>query len=257
MLIGLFSFMLGSMVGSFLNVCIYRLPREESIVIPPSHCVKCSKKIPWYDNIPLVSYVMLGARCRFCKERISFRYFVVELLTALLFLGFYLALGQTAKYVVYAAVGAALVLITFIDLEHQIIPDEVTVPGILAGLLASGIFPALHHAPSWFWSLWRSLLGAAAGAGTLFAIGVVGKLIFKRDAMGGGDVKLMAMLGAFLGWQMVLLTIFLSSVFGSFVGIFLKIKYKVEEIPYGPYLALGAVVSMVWGYRIVGMFCKN
>ncbi|MFH1406618.1 MAG: prepilin peptidase [Candidatus Omnitrophota bacterium] len=246
-------FIFGSLVGSFLNVCIHRLPKEESVILPRSYCPKCTKKIPWHDNIPLISYILLRGRCRFCREKISFTYFLVELLSASAFLGFYLAFGVSLKFTIYTAVTCALIVITFIDFRHQIIPDEITIPGIVLGVLLSAVFPSLHESPRRLLSLGQSLLGALAGGGTLYAVGVIGKWIFKKEAMGGGDVKLMAMFGAFFGWKLALLTIFLSSLLGSVAGIYLKIRYKRELIPYGPYLSMGAVIAMLYGNKIINL----
>lgn len=250
----IFIFILGAIVGSFLNVCIWRLPQGKSIIFPSSHCPKCKHAIPWFDNIPLISFIILKARCRFCGERISARYFIVEFLTAALFLGFFILFGANLKFVIFSLFGASLIVASFIDLEHQIIPDEITLGGFVIGIILSALFPKTFGVFSIKESLMNSLLGALIGSGAIFLTGVIGKMIFKKDAMGGGDVKFMAMIGAFLGWKKVLLTFFIAPFFGTVVGIVVLIKNKSHLIPYGPFLSLAAFVALIFGDRILRMF---
>jgi len=247
----IFLFVLGSAIGSFLNVCIWRMPKEESVVKPRSYCPKCKKGIYWYDNIPLFSYIALRGKCRFCKGGISFRYFLVELLTASLFIGFFLGFGLTAKFFAYTALGCGLIVATFVDFKHQIIPDEISLGGLAVGLILSFILPQLHETASRMQALLFSSIGALAGGLSIYAIGLLGKMVFRKEAMGGGDVKLMAMIGAFIGWKLVLLVFFVAPFFGAIVGIILKIKNKVELIPYGPYLSLATVICIFWGEDIL------
>ena len=254
----------GACVGSFLNVCVHRIPRELSVVRPRSHCPRCSRLIPWYLNIPLASYLLLRGRCKFCGGRISPRYFLVELLVAALFLLVWfkfdardghrlLGLVPTTDWrlvLAYWLAVSGLVLGTFVDFEHLIIPDRVTLGGIVAGLLLSAFVPSLHGTDSVRDSLLQSALGAAIGWGALWAVGAAGTLIFRKDAMGFGDVKLLGAIGAFLGWHAVVFTIVLSSLFGSVIGLSLVVagrKAMQSRIPYGPYLALAAVLWMLWG----------
>ena len=258
------SFCWGACIGSFLNVCIHRIPRELSTVTPRSYCPRCKKQIPWYLNIPLFSYLMLGAKCKYCGAKISFRYFVVELLTAVLFLlvwrkfGFGTdprMLGLTPitdwKLVpVYWLVVSGLVMGTFVDFEHLIIPDRVTLGGIAAGLVLSPLIPSLHNETHALHSLGWSALGTLLGAFILWALAVVGKMIFRKDAMGMGDVKLLGAIGAFMGWRAVLFNVLASSLAGSLVGISLVLvgrKKMQSRIPYGPYIALAAVIWILWG----------
>ena len=266
------SFAWGACIGSFLNVCIYRIPNELSIVTPRSYCPHCKKTIPWYLNMPLVSWPMLAGRCRFCRERISPRYLLVELLTAVLFLLVWLKLtmcpccprplGLAAvvdwKLIpIYWLAIWGLILGTFVDFEHMIIPDRVTLGGIVAGFILSGIVPSLHGQETWLRGLMFSSLGIALGWGLLWGMGALGKLILKKDAMGFGDVKLLGAIGAFFGWQCVLFTIFVSSLVGSIVGIALVVMRRKEmqsKIPYGPYIALAAVIWMLWGPTIWEMY---
>ncbi len=253
MLIHIFVFIFGSIIGSFLNVCIYRLPRGESIITPFSHCPSCDKKINWFDNIPLVSYVVLRARCRFCKAKIPFRYFLVEFLTASAFLGFFILFGLTAKFSIIVLLASLLIIATFVDFERQEIPDEVTIGGLVAGLMLSLLLPDVMGARSRWPSFVNSASGALIGGGSIYLIGFFGEIIFKREAMGGGDVKLLAMIGAFLGWKLTVLTFFIAPFFGAVVGIILKIKEGREIIPYGPYLSLGAIISFLFGNDILNL----
>jgi leader peptidase (prepilin peptidase)/N-methyltransferase len=265
------SFTWGACIGSFLNVCIYRIPRELSVVAPRSFCPHCNKPVPWYLNIPLLSYVMLRGKCRYCSNGISPRYFLVELLTAMLFLVIWLQfaktpVAQTLRLVpvddwklvpVYWLVVSGLILGTFVDFEHLIIPDRVTLGGIAAGLVFSILVPSLHGETSVLRSLMWSAIGVVAGAGSLWLMAMLGKLIFRKDAMGMGDVKLLGAIGAFLGTTSVALTILLSSLAGTVVGvtlIALQKKSLQSRIPYGPYLALAAVVWILWGPNLVGWY---
>ncbi len=244
------SFLLGACVGSFLNVCIHRIPREESVVRPRSHCPHCGKPIAWYDNVPLVSWLALRARCRHCGGPISARYVLVELLVAVLFLAVWRFYGFDVRTPVYWLMVGGLVLGTFVDFEHMIIPDRVTLGGIAAGLLLSAAFPALHAATTWWHGLRAAAIGAAAGAGLLWGVAAAGKLIFRKDAMGLGDVKLLGAIGAFLGWHAVLFNVVVSSLFGSLVGVAFVCSRRKEwqsRIPYGPYIALAAVLWILGG----------
>ncbi len=254
----------GACIGSFLNVCIYRIPREESIVKPGSHCPHCNKPIPWYLNIPILSYLLLRGRCRFCAARITPRYLLVELLVGILFTLTWLKfapgndprplglVGITNYHLIpiYWVALFGLVMGTFIDFEHMIIPNRVTLGGILAGWVLSMFVPALHGEQTAWMGLFRSVTGAAAGWGILWGIASLGTLMFRKEAMGFGDVKLLGAIGAFLGWKSVLFTIIASSLAGSIVGISLIVfggKKMQSRIPYGPYLSLAAVIWIFWG----------
>ncbi len=243
-------FFFGACTGSFLNVCIYRIPRGESVVHPRSHCPHCGKMIVWHDNIPLFSFLILGARCRHCRGPIAPRYFLVELLTAILFTLVWFRYGVDARTPIYWFVLSGLVMGTFVDFEHMIIPDRVTLGGILFGFIGSALVPALHGVTGVRTSLEEALIGCGVGVGLLWGVAIGGKLAFRKDAMGFGDVKLMGAIGAFFGWQAVIFTVFLSSLLGSLVGIGLIAAGKKEwqsRIPYGPYIALSAIVWMLYG----------
>jgi leader peptidase (prepilin peptidase)/N-methyltransferase len=338
-------FTFGCVVGSFLNVCIHRMPRGMSIVSPPSHCPHCGDSIPWYLNVPLVTWLWLRGKCARCRAPISVRYFLVELLTGLLFLGGWLVAGRLSVSValVYCLLLAGLVVATFIDFEHFIIPDEITLGGIGAGVLCSVAVPLLHQETEWLPALLHSLVGAGVGGGVLYLVLRGGKLLFgrqqkelvpnsriiftetslvlpeeeipyeelfyrktdfiafeaktleladrgyrsvavrltperlqvgdeelnpedvpymeavvdqvvvPREAMGLGDVKFMAAIGAFLGWKAVVFSLLLSSIIGAVVGVTLIAVRKQawsSRLPYGPYIALAAVIWLFGGERV-------
>ncbi len=246
------AFIFGAIVGSFLNVCIYRLPRRESLVLPSSHCPKCETSIHPYDNIPIFSYLILGGRCRSCKTRISPQYPAVELISALLTLFLFMNFGLSLTFLFLFVFSSALVVITFIDLEHRIIPDVISLPGIIVGFISSFFLP---------WLGWKSsLIGIIAGGGSLLAVAFVYQLITKKEGMGGGDIKLLAMMGAFLGWMAVPFIIFASSLVGSVVGIALMLVQKKDSklaIPFGPFLAFGAILYVFYGKQIIHWYLNS
>jgi len=261
------TFALGACIGSFLNVCVYRIPRELSVVAPRSFCPACKKQIPWFCNVPIFSYVLLRGKCRFCGAGISPRYVLVEILTALLFLLAALKCSFLAQnpvlglapvtdcrlVPVYWFVFSGLLLGTFVDMEHMIIPDRVTLGGIVAGLAISVVLPSLHGATRVLPALLASLGGLGLGWGLMWSVAFFGRLLFRKDAMGFGDVKLLGAIGAFLGWRAVLFTVMLSSLAGSLTGISMVLLGRKEmqsRIPYGPFLALAAVVWILWGPRL-------
>jgi len=253
---GILAFVFGAVVGSFLNVCVHRMPREESIVNPPSHCPSCNQRIFWYDNVPLVSYAVLQGRCRHCRARISPRYVLVELLTAVLFL---IVWGKFTGWLIplYWIVVAGLLVATFIDLEHYIIPNEITYGGIVLGLALSPINPVLRAEHSVFGAMLQSVFGMVIGGGLLLGIAWIGGKVFKKEAMGMGDVKLLAAIGAFMGWQATLFTLFISSVVGAVVGLTLVLAQRKgwqSRLPYGPYIALGALIWMLCGTALVDWY---
>lgn len=239
-------FVLGLIVGSFSNVCIYRVPRNESVIYPASHCPKCRTKIKPVDNIPLLSYILLKGRCRNCGSKISIQYPIVEFLTGLIYLIIYLIYGLSIQSLVYIILTSALIIIAFIDLQEQIIPDVISLPGIVIGLILSFIVPYI--------SFINSALGALVGGGIILIIAWVGSTIFKKEAMGGGDVKLTAMIGAFLGWRYTIISLFLGFFLGALIGIILimtKIKKREDAIPFGPFIALGSIITFLWGEKIL------
>jgi leader peptidase (prepilin peptidase) / N-methyltransferase len=240
--------MLGLAVGSFLNVCVHRIPRSESLTLPPSRCPACEYQLRWYDNIPVASYAALGGRCRKCRTRISIRYPLVELATMALFVLHGAAFGWSALLIPRLVFACAMVVLFAIDLEHQLLPNIITLPGIAIGLISSAVLPP---------GIVDALIGVALGGGVLWLIGEAYFRYSGHEGMGGGDVKMLAMIGAFLGWKLVLVTLVLSSVAGSVVGLFVILikrggmKYA---LPYGTFLALGALVASLAGDRIVNWY---
>jgi leader peptidase (prepilin peptidase)/N-methyltransferase len=275
----IFCFVLGTIVGSFLNVCIYRIPKGESIVTPRSHCFNCNNLIAWYDNIPLLSYLILGGKCRNCKASYSSRYFLIEFLTGICFMLVYLKFNQTPYTLgLYLAVTASLIVISFIDIDHLIIPDEISLPGIIIGLVSSigisifspnsDLFLVQRNTLLTAWAgnfqpLANSFLGVLAGGGILYLIAVVAQAILKKEAMGGGDIKLLAFVGAITGWQLIFLILMLSSLVGSIVGsiqLFLMRNKDKDTpltghyIPFGPYLALASLIAILWGNQLIDWY---
>lgn len=233
----------GAVIGSFLNVCILRLPAELSVVRPGSRCPKCGYALRWYDNVPLVSWLILGGKCRQCRTPISIQYPLVELATALLWAGFTWQLGASLAMLSGGVFFTLLLGIAMTDAREYIIPDEFSIGGLVAGLLFA--------LPGGFHAIGEALLGAASGFVLLYAVAVGGKAVFKEEAMGGGDIKMMAMVGAFTGWVGVLLTIFLGSLLGTLIFVPFAVLGKKKLVPFGVFLSLGAAVTYLWGADIV------
>ncbi|MDQ3347392.1 MAG: prepilin peptidase [Acidobacteriota bacterium] len=240
--------LLGLAVGSFLNVCVHRLPRGQSLVRPGSRCPQCGYELRWYDNIPVVSYLVLGGRCRACRKHIAVRYPALELATLALFLLHGAVFGWTGLLAVRLLFACAMVVLFAIDLEHHLLPDAITLPGIAAGLLFSLLLPP---------GLVDALLGVLVGGGVLWLIGEAYFRYSGQEGMGGGDVKMLAMIGAFLGWKLVLVTLVLSSVAGSLIGVLViavkrgGMKYA---LPYGTFLALGALAASLAGDQLINWY---
>jgi leader peptidase (prepilin peptidase) / N-methyltransferase len=245
-------FMLGTLFGSFANVCIYRLPQRLSLIFPGSHCPSCQEALrPWH-NIPLLSYLMLRGYCAMCKTAISPRYPLIELSNGLLYIFLYHQYHLSVQTVVFALLATSLLIVSCIDIAHTIIPDAITLPGIVVGICTS-----LWLTPV---GVRNAVLGIVLGGGLFLLMAVLSVIILKREGMGGGDIKLIAMLGAFLGWHAVLVTIFLAAALGACVGlilIFLRRKERREPLPFGPFLALGALLAMVWGDTILTWYVSH
>jgi len=239
---------LGLIVGSFLNVCIYRIPRGQSVVHPPSRCPGCGRPLRWFDNVPVVSWIVLRGRCRRCQARISAKYPIVETATALLAVAIVAVTPPGPLLASRLVLGAMLIVLFAIDLEHQILPNTITLPGIIVGFLFSLFAPPGPVA---------SLLGILLGAGILYAIAAAYFLLRKEEGMGMGDVKMLAMVGAFLGWRPVLLTLVMASLAGSVVGLTLmavgrgSMRYA---LPFGTFLAAGTVLSMLVGEQMFNWY---
>lgn len=243
------AFVLGSAVGSFLNVCIYRIPEGKSVVTPPSSCPACGARIPFYHNIPIVSYLVLRGRCSSCSAPISIRYPLVELLTGLMAAALALEFGPTVELPVYFVFISALIVVTFIDLDHRIIPDVVSIPGVVLGL--GFAFLTRHPGPL------ASLIGAAVGAGVILAIAGGYYLVTRTEGMGMGDAKLLAMVGAFLGWKAVVVSLILGSFMGALVGVVIMASQGKDSryaVPFGPFLSAGAAVYLFFGPELVSWY---
>jgi leader peptidase (prepilin peptidase) / N-methyltransferase len=240
--------LLGLAVGSFLNVCIHRIPLGQSLTMPPSRCPGCDYRLRWFDNIPVVSYILLRGRCRSCRMPISLRYPLVELTTMVLFAVHGEVFGWSALLVPRLLFACAMVVLFAIDLEHQLLPNVITLPGIAIGLISSAVLPP---------GIVDAIIGVLVGGGVLWLIGEAYFRYSGQEGMGGGDVKMLAMIGAFLGWKLVLVTLVLSSVAGSLIGVLViavkrgGMKYA---LPYGTFLALGALIASLVGNQIVNWY---
>jgi leader peptidase (prepilin peptidase)/N-methyltransferase len=239
---------LGLVVGSFLNVCIHRLPRRESIAWPASHCTDCQRTLAWFENVPVGSWLVLRGRCRTCGARIGLTYPLVELVTGMVFAGGYLIYGLTPLLAVRLLFACAMIVLFVIDLRHRILPNVITLPGIVAGLIFSAMLP-----PGWL----ASVVGAAVGGGVLFVIAEAYYRLRGVEGLGMGDVKMLAMIGAFLGWQLTLVTLVLASFSGSVVGVGLIASGRggmQAALPFGTFLAVGAVVAAVSGDTMLAWY---
>ena len=265
----------GAIIGSFLNVVIHRVPHEESIVFPNSRCPSCGAVIAFYDNVPVLSYLLLGAKCRSCKEHISFRYPAVELLTAAMFVAVAWHDGLTAALPFDLVFVSALLSLVFIDAEHMILPNVITYPGIVFALVARVAIPFLMAAPHFDdvpslangafegWPLWLTSLaggaiGALLGGGSLWLMGWTWEKLRGIEAMGLGDVKMMFMVGAYLGWRLTILTIFVGVLSGSIIGVLLMARQRERNmqmlLPFGVFLGIGAVFSLLFGSHLVDWY---
>ena len=248
----LYFFLLGLCIGSFMNVVIYRLPASESIVRPASRCPKCRTPIRFYDNIPVFSWLFLRGKCRYCGVRIPIRYPLIELMGGVTALAIYLRFGITAEGLIYFLFVITLLVVTFIDIDHRIIPDRITLPGIPVFFMASLAIPVP--------TVTDAILGVLAGGGSLLLIAWGYSLVTGREGMGGGDIKLLAMIGALLGWQGVIFTIFISSAVGTLTGILGMIRSRKGmklAIPFGPFLSIGAIFYIFYGPALIDWYIRR
>ena len=243
----------GLSVGSFLNVIIYRFPRKLAFILNRSICPQCRNFLKWYHNFPLVSFILLGGKCGFCKKRISWRYPLVEFLNAGFYVYFFWQFGWGYQFLVFSYLSSALLAIFLIDLDFQIIPDAITIPSMVFGLAISWLPGGI--------GIVNSLIGLLVGGGALYLMAIIGDWIFKKESMGGGDIKMTAMLGTFLGWQQMLFIFICSSVIGLLVSlVIMAFSKKLREsriVPFGPYLAIAAAVAMLYGRQIIDFYVKN
>ena len=280
MAISLIFFLFGLVFGFFANVCVWRIPREEEVAVKPSHCPDCGAAIKWHQNVPVISYLLLRGRCRQCQKKISVQYPIVELLGGLLFAAAYLKFGLDWRLAGYLPLLWSLLVISAIDFRHYIIPDLLSLPGIGLGLafgIAGTFIPAFNlsifghndHFAIWPWV--DSLMGSLMGGGLIWLSAWGGEKIFKQEAMGGGDIKLAALIGAFVGWQAMLMVLFLSFLLGTLAGVPLMLLGKLKKttevfertsqdqpakamVPFGPFLAMGAITALMAGKTIWGFY---
>ncbi|OXT07664.1 prepilin peptidase [Thermoanaerobacterium thermosaccharolyticum] len=239
-------FLFGTIIGSFLNVVIYRLPRNESIVYPSSHCTKCKNELKPYDLVPIFSYIILKGRCRYCGNKISVKYPLVEIIAGLMYLVLFIYFGFSIELLFYLFLLSLLIVIAFIDIEHKIIPNKI----ILTGLIVGAIFRVLMLN----YGVWDYVIGFVLGGGVLLLISLL-----SGGGMGGGDIKLMAMIGLFIGWKLTLLTLFIAALLGAVGGIILialKIKTRKDYIPFGPYISAACIISILYGYNLLNLYIK-
>ena len=247
-----FTSLLGLILGSFFNVVILRLPQGKSIVFTASHCPRCKKPLKWFHNVPVFSYLFLRGRCASCRTKISVQYPLVEIATAFIFGFTFYHFGFSWQWFSYTLLASMLLIISVIDLYHQIIPDELSLSGIVIGLLFAIFLPKEDPAHVVLW--WESLLGILIGGGSFLAIALLYEKIAKREGLGGGDVKLNAMLGAWLGYQSLMVITLASTALGSIVGVaYMLVKGKdfKAAIPFGPFMAAGAIIYLLWGERLL------
>ena len=274
----IFAGIFGAIIGSFLNVVIHRLPHEESVVFPNSRCPSCGAVIAFYDNIPILSYIALGAKCRNCKEHISIRYPAVEALTALLFVAVAWHDGMGVRLPFDLVFVSALLALVFIDAEHMILPNAITYPGIVFAIVARIAIPFLTRIPHfddlpslingpfeglpiWVASLGGAVIGALAGGGSLWLMGFVWEKLRGVEAMGLGDVKMMFMVGAYLGWRLTILTIFVGVLTGSIIGVLLMARQRERNmqmlLPFGIFLGIGAIAALLFGSQLVDWYAGH
>ncbi len=253
LILSVYVFVFGVVFGSFLNVLIYRLPRNEKFVTGRSRCPHCKEQIRWYDNIPLLSYLILGGRCRNCKATISWRYPLIEFLTGAFFLLAFRLYGLSAESGVISLFFALLLVATVIDFQHFIIPDKITYSGMVLGLALSFVNPELRPLDS--------LIGLLAGGMSLYLLALAGDFLFKKESLGGGDIKLAAMLGAFLGWKAIIIIFFGAAVLGLIYAIIRMIvsseARKSHMIPFGPFLSMAALIALFFGDTIIHFYLHN
>lgn len=238
----------GLAVGSFLNVCIHRLPEHKSVVTPGSRCPGCGYALRWYDNIPVISYLLLRGRCHSCRAPISIRYPIIEVVTMVVFLAHYLIIGLDILLVPRLLFACMLIVLFAIDLEHHLLPNAITLPGIGIGLAFSLLLPP---------GIIAAILGTLIGGGSLWAIGEAYYRFSGQEGMGGGDVKMLAMIGAFLGWKLAIVTLVFSSIAGALIGLLVLAMRKgglKYALPYGTFLALGALIASLFGDHIVAWY---
>ncbi len=256
-LITLYIAAFGLVIGSFLNVCIYRIPTGQSIISPPSHCTGCDTRLKALDLVPVFSWILLRGKCRYCGARVSARYPIVEGLTSLVFVLLYFRFSISVEFLVAIVLSILLICEAFVDYDLKIIPNEFVVAGMLSGaaLFVYNLFYQVDMYGDRAW--YNPIIGIVSGAGTLLLVAVVGSVVYKTDAMGMGDVKLLAVVGLFLGWRLTLVALLLSVLLAAIVSLVLILVKKVNiksEVPFGPFIAIGTFIAMLYGWNIIEFY---
>jgi len=250
-----FVILLGLVIGSFLNVCIYRIPRNEYITFPPSHCMNCETRLKKWHLIPVFSYMFLKGRCAYCGSKISSRYVVVEVLTSILFLIIFFRYGLTCEFLIYAFLVSLLIVMTFIDIDYMIIPNQIVILGLIAGfgLIIYNYWYPMDIYLDDYW--WNPLLGVLVGSGFLVLVSILGLLVYKsNEVMGMGDVKILAPIGIFLGWRMTIVALYVSVITAGIVSIILIAlgnKERKSKLVFGPFIALGTYIAIIFGQELL------
>lgn len=252
----LFIFYAGTILGSFLNVCSYRMPRDLSVIKPRSFCPNCKKQIAWYENVPIFSFIFLRAKCSGCSTSIPVRYFFTEVMEGVILVLFWAKFGFSMQFVCGIVFLSMLLVVIVSDFETGLIPDKITLPGIVIGLIFSVLNPELFSSPVWYHRLFESFLGVLAGGALLYVTGMLGELAFKKESMGGGDIKLLAMMGAYIGVTKVFFVFMLAPFIALPFALWQRICKKEETIPYGPFLAVFGVLFFIHGNLILTFISK-
>ena len=247
----------GLIIGSFLNVCIYRIPSKQSIISPPSHCTRCDTRLKAWDLIPVFSWILLRGKCRYCGARVSARYPIVEGLTSLVFVLLYFRFSISVELLAAIVLSILLICEAFVDFDLKIIPNEFIIAGMLSGA-ALFVYNLFYQVDMYGDRVWYNpIIGIVSGAGTLLLVAVVGSVVYKTDAMGMGDVKLLAVIGLFLGWRLTLVALLLSVILAAIVSFVLILSKKVNgksEVPFGPFIAIGTFIAMLYGWNIIEFY---
>lgn len=257
----IFVLVLGLMVGSFLNVCVYRIPRGESVISPGSHCTSCNTALKVLNLIPVLSYIIIKGRCRYCRNKISLRYSIIELLTAGIFVLLFERYQLSVYFIASVFIASILIAVFFIDMEHQIIPNGLVLVGLIGGipLILYNLFKPVGIYGDRLW--YNPILGMLAGSGILLLVALIGFAIYRSDgAMGMGDVKIFAPIGIFLGWRMTLLALLISVLLGGITGLILilfRVKDRKDVIPFGPFIVIAELVTMIWGWNIFNWYLNR
>lgn len=251
----------GIIIGSFLNVCIYRIPRKGHIVFPPSHCTNCKSKLRCWDLIPILSYVLLKGRCRYCGDKISLRYPAIEILTAVLFEFIYFRYGMSIEFLIYLLIVCILIIMSFIDIEHMIIPNRIVIVALLGGgclFIYNALYPMEIYLDNYWWN---PLLGMVVGSGFLLIVSCLGSLVYKsEEVIGMGDVKILAPIGIFLGWRITIVALYLSVILAGIASltlILLGYKKRKSRVVLGPFIGMGTFIAIIYGQQILNFWIRN